>query len=362
MVFFESGVFTDIDQFGVPAEVNISDGSAAVKGQGFLSTVDIQVSLVGFESGADMVGGFTEANGVSTLNIDDFRAKIVIEEEIPGTAISITATINLKANLKADLDFSQAVSVNLNPAKTIPSAAQQQQQEDDEIVSNIAPSPVAFGQQLLGQTIDTLEDGSCPARFQFTDLPGTCSCAPGWGGLECSQCRSADACVDWLLPGGSEEDIAGTECSQDVNYITTSQMKSYACEIDGDAQSIVAPGSLSFICQSHGFPYRLDASAGFGSRLETVGTDQGDTVQSDQEAVANCQIGFAVQGDPPVPVSCKTTDCTFVQDSPNVECRQTVCECVNGCSQGIQDHQNFFKNFCVGLNHGLPGGQQPQNF
>eukprot|EP01026_Neomeris_dumetosa_P043685 TRINITY_DN3670_c0_g1_i2.p1 TRINITY_DN3670_c0_g1~~TRINITY_DN3670_c0_g1_i2.p1 ORF type:complete len:861 (-),score=96.45 TRINITY_DN3670_c0_g1_i2:406-2988(-) len=122
-------------------------------------------------------------------------------------------------------------------------------------------------------------------------------------------------------------------------------MKSYSCEVDGEAQDIVAPGSLNFVCQTHGFPYRLDASAGFGSRLETVGTDkQQDDTSDEKEAVANCQIAFAVKGSPPTPISCVTTDCTFVVDTPNVECKRTECECVNGCSETIRNITQQVKN------------------
>eukprot|EP01024_Parvocaulis_polyphysoides_P032434 TRINITY_DN29034_c0_g1_i4.p1 TRINITY_DN29034_c0_g1~~TRINITY_DN29034_c0_g1_i4.p1 ORF type:complete len:379 (-),score=58.17 TRINITY_DN29034_c0_g1_i4:195-1331(-) len=231
MVFFESGIFTDIEQFGVLTDINVTEGEASVKGRGFISSVDIQQSIAGATTTANLVGGFSENGGVTTLSIDDLKSDITIEESLPGTAITITATVNLDGSFQAELDFSQAVQVNLDPSKAIPSQSQlneeKQQETQEERESKIAPSPVAFGSQILQQTKPTLPDGTCPARYEFTDLPGTCSCAPGWAGLDCSQCKSNQACVDWLLVEPSDEDIEATECSH--SYLLQNH-RLYFCE------------------------------------------------------------------------------------------------------------------------------------
>eukprot|EP01025_Chloroclados_australasicus_P058017 TRINITY_DN725_c0_g2_i3.p1 TRINITY_DN725_c0_g2~~TRINITY_DN725_c0_g2_i3.p1 ORF type:complete len:1433 (+),score=116.30 TRINITY_DN725_c0_g2_i3:171-4301(+) len=330
MVYFRSGTFTSADDFNITSNVNITQGQIELGG-----LVSITESLIGATSTAKIVGNVQDSGAEVLLNAVQFSSNVTIEETLPDTSITVTATINLQGQFQAVLDLDQATLINLN---VVPESTSQTS-EPTKQVSIQEEDPAPLGSQLLQQRVPTLPDGSCPVRFQPTELAGVCSCAQGFDGLGCNQCLNADACAAWLLPDPDDSRREETECSEDVKYIATSQMKAYKCEVDGEAQDIVAPGSLSFVCQTHGFPYRLDASAGLGGRLETAGTTpQTDQAQSQEEAVANCRIGFAVKGTPPIPINCVTTDCTFVVDSPNVECRKTKCNCVDDdCSQGVQE-------------------------
>ena len=164
-------------------------------------------------------------------------------------------------------------------------------------VSLAPPSPPPPCTRLDGQN-------TCSPIFEVQNSTGGCTCKEGFTGPRCEACQTDAACASLYSPKGSS-------CGTSALYSRDTVFKSYTCDLEGTGlESTIVPGTFYTTCNTT------------TPTAEMAVTDG-----------AYCMVNFAMQEYPDNPITCKTSMCSFVANSSQVNCRDTSCVCDRDCPE-----------------------------
>ncbi|KAI8468840.1 MAG: hypothetical protein J3K34DRAFT_459689 [Monoraphidium minutum] len=167
---------------------------------------------------------------------------------------------------------------------------------------------------------------------------GSCACAPGWRGRDCSVCSGAAP----VCPGFTGQ--ANSTCDAGLIYGPRTEYKAYDCDLVGGLSRWVA--GVSAICNVRGerLPFGdgpLDLEPG---ALVSLSAAPGAAVNR------FCKIEVGLINTPDRPLVCVASDCLFVEGASGFKCATTACTCgPKGCTPLIQSVVDNLKNATIGL-------------